>query len=520
MLLLKSPKSPKLLGWPSRHFVAGSSGVELVERGVRVVVKVAGRARVNHRLPCLETTTGDDWHGLKPKAKSHQARAVGVGLDADTERARVAARVAERSPWAVEETSKHHELGRAIMLLAGGRNFVAGQQVRLTDRGMAGKAARYVESGGRGRNGMLFASRGRMPSDTSLDEAAAVAAAAVVEVLPVVSFALHGCLGVNLVDITGADIWERGDVRGYLSGVAWKAAFASYTDDFTAESGATVGRKDKAEFMPGAGVPIALDAGQIATARASLTAHFAGKPMEDHELVTRRAVCSWLWRSLVPSTVARGANEQRARAGAVKRARFLIRLVHRQPWSDAARLSGYQDGAAAAKALADGKTFLVLSAAAAADGKRHPTAAALRAMAARAWRVERAARRSARPVLRTTAARGARGGRPVRVVDGPCQMAAGGGWVWRRGAVALAGSGVMYGAWRLVQVGLTGGRASRRVAGLRVDLWATAGLALDAVEQAARARAGAIHAAAGFAARASSSFDSASRGLRRGHLQG
>ena len=64
------------------------------------------------------------------------------------------------------------------------------------------------------------------------------------------------------------------------------------------------------------------------------------------------------------------------------------------------------------------------------------------------------------------------------------------------------GGGVMFAARRVVQAGLTGGRA------------------LDTVEATARARAGAGAALAGFAARAAKSFDLASRGLRRGHLQG
>jgi hypothetical protein len=461
--------------------------------------------------------------GVKFKA----ARAAGIGLDADTERARVEARVAARSPWAVEDTRKCHDLGRAILLLAGGRNFVEGKQVRLSDRGMAGKAARYMESGGRGRKGILYASRGRMPSDTSLEEAAAVGVAAVVEVLPVVSFALYGSLGVNLVDITGADIWERGDVRGYLSGVAWRAAYASYVDDFAAEAGASIGRHAERQ---GNGIPLASDAGAAAVTASSVHSWEqehqrrvrarADADLAQRATDTKNSLASWVWSALVPLDVpAAGANAARAREGAQRRARFVIRLIEGDDWTTAAAVAGFADGAAAAKVLGAAKTWAALAAAVARDGKLHPAAAELRAAAARCIRAERAARRALRPVLKTSAKRD-RKSRAVRVVEGPQVRDAGAGWVWRRGAVKLAASGVMFGAWRLCPLAMTGGRSSRRVAGLRVDIWGATARALDTVQAVAQ-RATAARVDAGlFGARAAAAWDAASSGMRRGSLRG
>lgn len=244
------------------------------------------------------------------------------------------------------------ELGHAIMLLAGGRNFVKGEQVRQNDRGQAAKAARFVEFGGWTRGGRFISGRGKCPCDSSLDEAASAATEAVVEALPSVSFALYGCLGAHLSEVTGDDIWKRADVRGFLCGVASRAAYRVFNRDFAAQSGASIGRL--AANQP-EGVPLALDAGQIATAVASLSAHFATADIGTQE-ATRgdRARChamsARLWTALVPVKLP-GANNQRARIGAVRRARFLIRLVHGQSWADAARLAGYKDSAAASKAL-------------------------------------------------------------------------------------------------------------------------------------------------------------------------
>src|SRR5580658_5282269 len=134
----------KLIGWPS----AGGRG-SWENIGAASVAPSRGGGGFSAVVVTLHTMSkvGDitgGGAGDGRKARLRPARPVGVGTDPEAERAAAAAEFAERSPWVEELTAADHELGRAIMLLAGGRNFVNGKQVRQSDAGQASKAARYV----------------------------------------------------------------------------------------------------------------------------------------------------------------------------------------------------------------------------------------------------------------------------------------------------------------------------------------------------------------------------------------
>jgi hypothetical protein len=260
--------------------------------------------------------------GKDGKARARAARAVGVDEDEDVARAEHEADMVARSAWVAELLAAEKELGRALLLLAGGRGFLAGQGVALRGGGMAARAARYIAD-----------RRGRTPSDTSQEDAAA-------------------------------------------------------------ESGATNGRQ---AGQQAGGVSLALTAGQLASQRASLEAWAWGERTLEETTGTeaRRALCSWIWRSLVPARKP-GANEARARDCARQRARFLILLVYGESWADAAADAGYTDGGAASRALADAHTWAALGRAQAMDASAHPLAVQLRRQWARAARQEVKARRAAR----------------------------------------------------------------------------------------------------------------------------
>lgn len=416
--------------------------------------------------------------GKGGKARARAARTVGVGEDSDVTRAQREQELMARSKWIADLLDGEQELGRALMLLAGGRNFLAGARIGINDNGMAARAARYI-----------FRLRGSLPSNTSMEEAAAAAAELVLQVS--VWEYVH-----DLETLPAARLREDACLRSHLAGCAWRAAFHSMTDDAAAESGATNGRQ--AGEQPG-GVSLALTAGQIASQRASLEAWARGERLleDTADATARRAVCCWLWRSLVPAA-ARGANGKRELDGARRRARFLIRLVHGASWADAARLAGYVDGAMASKKLAESHTWAALARAQASEAGGHPLAVALRRQWARAARAEVRARRAARVYLNTTAPRGAR------------RM----GGVHPVGAV-LPGGGLLVCGWR----GSPAPRVSGKVRALAVNIGAAARRAIDAREQAARITTGARARLLAFRARAAKSWETASRGLRRGFLR-
>jgi hypothetical protein len=444
-------------------------------------------------------TTGNlgDITGTGTGKGTARARAVGAGVDPDLARAVHEAALVERSGWVAELLAGEHELGRALMLLAGGREFLGGRTVRLNGSGMAPRAARYLVNGGAGQ----FKGRGRTPSDTSLEDAAAAAAAELALQVRVWEYAL-GIPGA----LPAARVREDVCIRSHLAGCAWRAAFRSLTDDAAAESGPTAGRQ--AAEQPG-GVSLALTAGQIASQRASLEAWARGERnlVESHEAETVRALSSWVWRSLVPPPVAgAGANGERERAGARQRARFLIRLIHGATWADAARLAGYRSGLVAATALRLRHTWRTLGRAALLESDGHPVAVQLARAWQRAARAEVEARRAARPWLHTSAPRGARRVAGARAV----------------GPVLAGGAGMLVRAVVSSPAARPSGRVHRygTLAALAVDVGAAARRAIDRREQAARVTSGAAARLVAFRARAEKDWEQAARGLRRGWLRG
>jgi hypothetical protein len=407
------------------------------------------------------------------KSKLLPARAGGAGKDAETLRAEQEAEAIARSPWVAELLCSEQELGRALLALAGGPDFVRGRGVKLTGAGMAARAGRAVQE-----------RRGVRPSDTSLDDGAAAAALALVRAVAEWEYACG-------VELTAAGA-SAPDCRKFLAGRAWRAAFKDIANAESTLSGGN-GHWDRDSD----GIPIALTAGQLEVQRESLESWARREPYRDSNawLDARRSVSSWVWRSIVPYDRARGA-KLKAADNARQRARFLIRLVHGASWADAARLSRFADGAAAAKSLAREHTWATL---ARAQVESHPMLARLRRQWMRAARAEVKARRAARTWLRTSAPRGARRAAGRRNV-GP--LLPGGGQLVRSVRSSVAP------------------RVSRRIRSLAVDIAATARRAIDAREAAARATALAALRLQDFTADAAKQWESASRGLRRGYLRG
>ena len=331
-----------LIGWPS---ASGLGTWETIARGCIARGESVSRVVLSGSSDNLGDITGAGG------ARARAARVVGAGADEAMARAARAELDWERSGWVAELLRGELDLGRAIMLLAGGREFLAGVGVRVGGAGMAARCARYI-----------VARRGRAPSDTSLDDAAAAAAAAIVGAVCqwnddwAGGTFYDGGAPVKLAGfaMTAARIREDRSVRRNLAGIGWRAAFASLDDD-----GAGAGLSGRHAREQVETVSLALTAGQIESQRASLEAWARGERAvsDDSESEQRRALCSWVWRSLVAAGPARGANEARAREGARRRAKFLIRLIHGAAWADAARLAGFEDGAAAAKVLGAGGTI-------------------------------------------------------------------------------------------------------------------------------------------------------------------
>lgn len=310
--------------------------------------------------------TGD---GRKGKAK--RARAVGVGKDAEVQRAdelaqwlaggalaaraddlaecdgataaaQLAAVEAELSALVVSRSAimagiaSDSEQGRRILALAGGAGFGNGQrQVVLTGGGMAARAARYV-----------FKARGRMPSDTSLQDAGAAAVASMWFEWQCYS-ALCG------------DAWNTTAAR-HCAAYGWRAAFHSYTRD--AAEGMT-GRKAGQSTATG-GNALELDAAQLDIERKSLEAWARDRQGRVFDAGddggaarakrARRGVLVWL--ASVLDVRAKG------RIGAAERARFsvLARLVHGRDIATAARVAGFANGRQALDSFRTGKVWLRL----------------------------------------------------------------------------------------------------------------------------------------------------------------
>jgi hypothetical protein len=227
----------KLIGWPS------ATG--------RGTWQIIGKSDLSTII--LSGTTGNlgDITG-KGAGAARAARAVGVGEDEEIRRAARELDLLARSAWVGELIASERSLGAALMLLAGGREFLAGMSVRLNGNGMTPRAARYLKD-----------KRGRVPSDTSLEEAAATAAAAMVARIPSFESGMDCGLGF---EFTAAALRESAGLRSHFAGVAWRAAFHSLDGDM---GDGTTGRQAGQHFV---GVSLALQAGQLQSQRASLVA--------------------------------------------------------------------------------------------------------------------------------------------------------------------------------------------------------------------------------------------------------
>src|ERR1039458_1700649 len=119
----------KLIGWPS---ASGQGTFEMVGKSDLSTIILSG-------------TTGNlgDIIG-KGTGAARAARAVGVGEDDDIARARRAEELAARSARGAELLASEHELGRALLLVAGGREFLEGAGVRLEGYGAAARSARFL----------------------------------------------------------------------------------------------------------------------------------------------------------------------------------------------------------------------------------------------------------------------------------------------------------------------------------------------------------------------------------------
>jgi hypothetical protein len=106
----------KLIGWPS---ASGQGTWETVGKSDLSTIILSG-------------TTGNlgDITG-KGAGAARAARAVGVGEDDETARAVRELELVARSAWVADMLAAERSLGDAIMLLAGGREFLAGAGVRL-----------------------------------------------------------------------------------------------------------------------------------------------------------------------------------------------------------------------------------------------------------------------------------------------------------------------------------------------------------------------------------------------------
>ena len=303
----------------------------------------------------IEDITGGAGRGIK------RARLVGNGKDQEVERAsRLELQATERPDIAKAIQAEEHN-GKCILALAGGRGWKAGQPIGLNSSGAAARAARY-----------LWQMRGIKPSVSSLEEAASAA-----------SVAMAG--SVKQWDKVKPEHWENKRLARYVFRVGWRAAFRSMVGNgFTGDRASEV-----VESLP-------LAAGTLEVDHVSLNvwANQSGVNPDSAQDEARRAMASFVWRSLIGPCYGRGAKQ--AVKATRQRARLLIRLLHGQSLADAARLTGYASARAAIESLRSGKVFAQLRAAAAQESDCLPGIVHLARAAGKAGRGVRKAIRSQR----------------------------------------------------------------------------------------------------------------------------
>jgi len=225
--------------------------------------------------------------------------------------------------------------------LAGGRGWSAGRPVGFNSGGAAARAGRY-----------LWQLRGVKPSETSLEEGASAAAAAMALVVP--------CW-----DKVNPEHWQNGRLARFLFRVGWRAAFrAIVANGFTGDKAT-----DNVSTLP-------LSAGALEVERASLQAwaEQSGVTPDTAQDEARRAVAAFVWRGLVWEC---GRKNKTALRAARQRARLLIRLVYGHRLPDAARLAGFASARAAIESMRAGKVFSTLATAATSRSSRLPGMAQL-----------------------------------------------------------------------------------------------------------------------------------------------
>lgn len=331
-------------GWWAGDGDSGGAGVSRLAWGVLPPAAVAARFGIIKRDGASVATGA---------GKGKAQRAMGKGQD------QAAAAVAKLQAWVDGSL-----VARAAILVGIEADNALGVALLKLSQRQALRAAVYLEYGN-GRRGFksrqVFHGRGQRPSDTSIDEAAAVATAAAWS-----AWCEYSALCGD--ELTAA-------ARRHLAGYAWRAAFASLNREAAAGSGATVGRH---AGQQAAGVPVAESAGTLAVERESLQrwAELSGVLPDTAQAIARRAVASFVWRSLVLSK-GRGAGAAAARTASIQRARLLIRLVHGQDLATAARLAGYASGASALETLHKSKSIHTLKAAAGVEWRKLPGLARL-----------------------------------------------------------------------------------------------------------------------------------------------
>ena len=238
---------------------------------------------------------GDITGAGKGRGAARRARACGVGEDPEVARAARVAGEVERGGRIVE-----HDLGRAILEFVGGRMFARGAGCRLRGGGLASSLARWRWN--------IWT----CPSDTSIEEAAAAGAAAIVKAFP----------AIKAADIPPS--LKPDDRKSPVRAAIWQCARRAIKRQFRLDfaHGKTGWHSD------GAG-SIGIDTveGEIGTQRASLEAWARGEtiveswkeggaPVETAMVadpVARKALCWRIWRALVPAPLVAKSDDAIAR---------------------------------------------------------------------------------------------------------------------------------------------------------------------------------------------------------------
>lgn len=247
------------------------------------------------------------------------------------------------------------QVGERLLNLAGGRGWRGGK-VHLDGSGMAARAARSIIDGRGGRDGVTHWGTGRRASisSTSLREAAQSAGVAMFQ-------------AVRRWDRVTSAHWARldgGRFIGWLAGIGWRSAFASFTDEarggLHGRGAAHLAYAMRAGSINAAGAVddcatlVELQAfkdwqrgGDKSAPRSFASARYA-----------RRAAVRWIGLILRVGRGGRGGQSSRAAQC------LLAWLLCGADWARAARAAGFASGAAAVESFRANKVWPQLRAAA------------------------------------------------------------------------------------------------------------------------------------------------------------